>query len=235
MRLLHGVSAPTGNGTVLEVHLDIQNLTPLFRGWLEDVGFENDPFLVFYPPQYTIHMTGRTRVPSKDIPALMPEANNLTARVIAEAQSRNISLYTEVELARETLYLSKSNSTQENIVLDECGFRPSGEFGGAKADVHVEFLAGTVPPRVRKYLSAKLFYWVMTPLTSRFPSEEIATLQTSTFHEAKTVYDLLVANPLRNCTGLHLEQKLSMKATSRDLPMPEVIEVTYFPREDIRF
>ena len=59
MQLLHGVSAPTGKGTVLEVHLDIQNALPAFGSWLEQIGFENDPFVVFYPPEYSGHMTGR--------------------------------------------------------------------------------------------------------------------------------------------------------------------------------
>src|SRR5579864_4064177 len=41
MKLLHGISAPTCEGTILEVHLDIQDADPSFIAWLGSVGFES--------------------------------------------------------------------------------------------------------------------------------------------------------------------------------------------------
>jgi len=70
-----------------------------------------------------------------------------------------------------------------------------------------------------------MFYWVKTPSSERFPSEEIATIQTSTFHDASVVYSQLVARPLPACTGIHLEQKLAMVASHSNISMPETFEI----------
>jgi len=225
MRLLHGVSAPPGNGTVLEVHLDIQNASPAFASWLEGIGFENDPFVLFYPPEYSWHMTGRTRIPPKGLHDVFPKIDSLVEDVIAEARLQAIRLYSEIELVRGTTYFASRGPSQDLVVLDSVTLRGTGQFGGAKADVHVEFESGRVPGEVRDYLSRNHFYWVSTPPTTHFPAEEIATLQTSTYPGAKEIYDLLVATPLPGCTGIHIEQKLSMKVSTAGLPMPEVIEV----------
>lgn len=227
MKLLYGISPPVGEGIILEVHLDIQETDQSFISWLESVGFENDPFLIFHPPQYTHHMTGRTRCLSKDLHTILPGVHALVESVIAEAHAQGFNLYTEIELARETVHFSRRESLDINNVLDLMDFRQSGLYGGAKADVHVEFENGTVPEAVREYLLDKKFYWVSTPQTQNFPSEEIATLQTTTYQGGKKIFELLVANPLPFCTGIHLEQKLSMKTTDPKLPMPEVIEVVY--------
>lgn len=226
MKLLHGILAPVGEGTILEVHLDVQDTTSSFNNWLEGVGFENDPFVIFHPPQYNHHLTGRMRVSPKNLSTVLPKIDTLVTSVISKAQSRGINLYAEVELARETMYFPKLDSSLVNGVLDGLTFRLSGQCGGAKADVHVEFKSGTVSHEVRGYLSRKHFYWVSTPPTVHFPAEEIATLQTLTWQGAKKVYDILCNHPLPDCTGIHLEQKLSMKTTRADLPMPEVIEVS---------
>ncbi len=226
MQLLHGVSAPTGKGTVLEVHLDIQNALPAFGSWLEQIGFENDPFVVFYPPEYSGHMTGRTRVPPKGLHDVFPKVDSLVETVMVEARSQAIKLYSEIELVRGTTYFADRRPSQKLNVLDDITLRRSGQFGGAKADVHVEFESGRVPLKVRDYLSRNHFYWVSTPPTAHFPAEEIATLQTSTYPGAKVIYDLFVTAPLPGCTGIHIEQKLSMKASNAGLPMPEVIEVS---------
>lgn len=226
MQLLHGISAPAGEGTILEVHLDIQRPTKTFTDWLMEMGFENDPFLIFFPPEYTYHMTGRARVLPRDMHVILPQVERLVRDVVARAQSLGISLYTETELARETTYFPGNQATTTNGILDVFQFDQSGRHGGAKADVHVEFKDGTVTPAVRKYLVEKHFYWVSTPPTEHFSSEEIATLQTTEYKGAKRIYDLLCDHPLHACTGIHLEQKLSMETTSAHLPMPEVIHVS---------
>jgi hypothetical protein len=91
--------------------------------------------------------------------------------------------------------------------------------------VHVEFRAGTVPEDVRSLLHSRGFYWVRTPASQHFPSEEIATLQASVFNDARQVYDRLVAAPFPSCTGIHLEQKLAMIPSHPDLPMPGAMEM----------
>ena len=78
---------------------------------------------------------------------------------------------------------------------------------------------------MRTLLEANNFYWVRTPATRLFPSEDIATLQPSSYAEARLVYQALLASPLPACTGVHLEQKLSMLATHDDLPLPTVVDV----------
>ncbi len=70
MALLHGLVVPLGDGMVIEVHLDIMDLNPAFLRRLNALGFEDDPFLDFYPPEYRFHYTGRTRacrIPHGDI------------------------------------------------------------------------------------------------------------------------------------------------------------------------
>jgi hypothetical protein len=218
---LYGIVAPAGEGTILEVHLDLQNVTPQFADWLQSIGFDPDPFSIFHPAGYVHHMTGRDRVP----PATLPEVRAFVADIITQARSQKVALYAEIELARETTYFDPSKSTKIAGVLDRLTFLTTGTFGKAGADVHVEFANGTVPDEVRKYLLAKNFYWVSTPDNDHFSAEEIATLQTRTYQAAKRVYQLLVAEPLPACTGIHLEQKIAMVATHVGLPMPEVISV----------
>ncbi|RJQ29762.1 hypothetical protein C4571_00610 [Candidatus Parcubacteria bacterium] len=226
MKLLHGITAPAGEGTVLEVHLDLERTTPVFDSWLGSVGFEGDPFTIFYPAWCTRHMTGRMRTRKEDLAIILPEVNALIANAMKEAKSHGIDLYSEVELVRDIKRFSPPESRHSDAVLDSLCFSSTGRFGTAKADVHVEFPSGEVSPEVREYLTGKKFYWVATPPSAHFPAEEIATLQTSTYKAAEEVYRLLSAKPLRGCTAIHLEQKLSMAATRAGLPMPETIEVT---------
>ena len=142
--------------------------------------------------------------------------------VIAEAQAHEARLYLEVEIVREKTYfdgdVGEMTDPLKNLV-----FSPSGVFGGAKADIHIEFPKGTVSEEVRKYLLRSCFYWVETPATELFGAEEIATLQLSEFGDAMKVYKAFVASPLPACTGIHLEQKLHMLASCEGLAMPEVI------------
>src|SRR5262245_35285526 len=103
MKLLHGIKAPEGNGIILEVHLDIQKAPGLFLDWVKSKGFENDPFVIFYPPQYLHHMTGRTRLLPKQLSETSPRVEMLVEEVVNQARLQGVRLYTETELARETV------------------------------------------------------------------------------------------------------------------------------------
>jgi hypothetical protein len=221
----NGVTAPDGEGMVLEVHLDIQKTTTGFTEWLNTLGFENDPFATFFPVGYIAHMTGRLRVLPKNIKDLLPKVNSLVAGVIQKAISEEHALYAEVELVREVLRFTPMEVMILDKSLDSFHFHRSGKFGGAKSDVHIEFPKGKVPDYVRDYLSSKEFYWVSTPQTVHCGAEEIATLQTTTYEAGRQVVSLLAQRPLPGCTAIHLEQKLSMVSTNYNLAMPEVISV----------
>jgi hypothetical protein len=222
---LHGIVTPTGDGVVIEVHLDIMEAPNTFLRFLNGLGFENDPFLDFYPPEYRFHYTGRTRALRNDVGIVLPEIGVLTAHVIEQAKAANVRMYAETELVRDIQHFEDRGSIRNLSALDGLTFKKSGLPGSAKADVHIEFNAGTVPRDVRAHLLVKDFYWVRTPSSERFPSEEIATLQTAVFDDAQRVYTRLVSSPLPACTGIHLEQKLAMTASRPDLPMPAAFEL----------
>jgi hypothetical protein len=222
---LHGIVAPSGDGVVIEVHLDIMEAPAAFLHFLNGLGFENDPFLDFYPPEYRFHYTGRTRVLRSDVGIVLPEISVLTAQVIEQAKAANIKLYVEIELVRDIQHFEDRGSVRNLSALDGLTFKKSGPPGSAKADIHVEFSNGTVPRDVRAHLLAKDFYWVRTPSSERFPSEEIATLQTAVFDDAQRIYTRLVSSPLPACIGIHLEQKLAMTASHPALPMPAAFEL----------
>ncbi len=225
MTLLHGLVAPPGDGMIIEIHLDILEAAQPFLDRLKTLGFENDPFLEFYPADYKFHYTGRTRARQSDVNALMATIRALIAQIVTEARDADVSLYVESELVRAVHHFDENHSSRSRAGLDDFTFGRSPEGVSVKADIHVEFRAGTVPENVRAMLVEKCFYWVKTPATQAFPSEEIATLQTSSFRMAQMVYERLVANPPPACTGIHLEQKLAMVGSHAGLPMPPVIEV----------
>ena len=227
MPLLYGSAAPEGDGVIIEVHLDIMDAPSEFLELLKSLGFEDDPFLEFFPPQYRMHYTGRTRVPRSEVHHALPPLRALVAQVLAAAREAGVRLYAESELVRSICHFEGGGSNRGLRVLDELAFQESPAGAEVKADVHVEFVSGSVPPEVRRLLEAKRFYWVRTPPSERFPSEEIATLQTSTFEGARQVFDRLQASPLPACTGVHLEQKLAMIPSRPDLPMPVVIDVLH--------
>jgi len=222
---LHGIVAPIGDGVVIEVHLDIMEAPKTFLRFLNGLGFENDPFLDFYPPEYRFHYTGRTRALRSDVGIVLPKIGVLTAQVIEQAKAANVKLYIETELVRDIRHFEDRDSVRNLSALDGLTFKKSGSPGSAKADIHVEFCTGTVPRDVRALLLARDFYWVRTPSSERFPSEEIATLQTAVFDDAQRVYTRLVSYPLPACTGIHLEQKLAMTASHPDLPMPATFKL----------
>jgi hypothetical protein len=223
--VLHGLVAPPGDGLIIEVHLDIMEAPAAFLRRLNALGFEDDPFLDFFPPQYHIHYTGRTRAPQSEIRTVLPAIEKLIGHIIQEAREADVKLYAESELVREIHHFDEDDSISDLSALDGIVLRKSRRAALAKADVHVEFRSGTVPDEVRTLLLDRNFYWVQTPASERFPSEEIATLQTTVFHDAQQVYDRLLAAPLPACTGVHLEQKLAMIPSHPNLPMPEVVEL----------
>jgi hypothetical protein len=225
VKMLHGIVAPPGDGMVIEVHLDIMEAPPAFLDRLCESGFEYDPFLEFYPAEYRCHYTGRTRAVPSDVANVLRDIRALTAQVIETAQAADVRMYVESELVRDIHHFPEDNSAHDLSALHDCSFRKTGQAGTAKADIHIEFRSGTVPCEVREFLLARDFYWVRTPSSERFPSEEIATLQTAAFDDAQRVYSRLVACPLPACTGIHLEQKLAMIASHPNLPMPAVVAV----------
>jgi hypothetical protein len=224
LTLLHGIVAPEGEGLVVEVHLDIMEVTTDFLKKLNRLGFENDPFLDFYPPGYYFHYTGRARVVERDLARELPAIDSLITQIIDEAREQHVKMYAECELVRDIRHFSDQASIRNLFALDCVTFETSSMAEPAKADIHVEFRSGAVPQAVRELLSARGFYWVRTPASDRFPSEEIATVQTSVFRHARQVYDRMVASPLPGCTGIHLEQKLTMRRSCPDVPLPPVME-----------
>jgi hypothetical protein len=223
--VLHGLDAPPGDGMVIEVHLDMMQPTALFLERLHNLGFEDDPFLDFYPPEYHFHFTGRSRALQSELRTVLPGIESLAAQVIQEARDSDVKLYAEVELVRDIQHFESENTARDLSALEAVTFNLSPEPLQIKADIHVEFRAGTVPNNVRDLLLKKGFYWVRTPESERFPSEEIATAQTSAFEDARQVYHRLVASPLPGCTGIHLEQKVAMIASFPGLPMPHALEL----------
>lgn len=221
----NGIKVPDGGGLVVEVHVDLMGPTPSFVSLLEGFGFENDPFSIFYPEGYTHHLTGRVRATKRGLAQVLNEiARSIEAILAAGADER---FYVETELVRDVVHFSgrASEPVQLPTPLESFQFSPTGQFGRAKADVHVEFPCGQVTDEVRQYLAGKRFYWVETPQTQYFGPEEIATLQTQTYGSARGVYVALRDCPLPYCTAMHLEQKLQMVASRPGLPMPEVIAV----------
>jgi len=225
LSVLHGLDAPAGEGKVIEVHLDMIDANTAFLGRLNDLGFENDPFLDFYPPEFRFHYTGRTRAHANEIHSKLSILGKLIDEVIEAARKAGVRMYVESELVRDIRHFDNHGSMRGLSALEGIYFRECGPGCLTKADVHVEFRAGTVPDDVRSLLLEKGFYWVSTPISERFPCEEIATLQASIFLDAQHVYDRLVAAPLPACTGIHLEQKLAMIPSHPDLPMPGAMEM----------
>jgi hypothetical protein len=222
--MFSGIKASEGEGLVVEVHIDL--ITPRTRlvSVLEGLGFEDDPFEVFHPQGYTNHMTGRVKVTQQELKVRLREVREVVEGLLVEGRGER-GFYVETELVRGKHYFNTNSVTMGANQLSGFLFSGIGRFGGAKADIHVEFPAGNVSPEVRRYLTEQKFYWVKTPKTPYFGSEEIATLQTLTFNSAKQIYSVLCESPLPGCTGVHLEQKLSMVASHPGLPMPEVISV----------
>ena len=190
MAVLHGLDAPPGEGMVIEVHLDMIQPSASFLERLHSLGFEDDPFLDFYPPEYHFHFTGRSRALQSELRTVLPGIESLTAQVIQEARDSGVKLYAEIELVRDIQHFESDNAARNLSALEDVTFNLSPEPLQIKADIHVEFRAGTVPDTVRDLLLNKGFYWVRTPESERFPSEEIATAQTSAFEDARQVYHL---------------------------------------------
>jgi hypothetical protein len=226
MNILHGIDAPPGNGMVVEVHLDMMEAPQSFLDELVHLGFADDPFLDFFPQGYCFHYTGRARTLQKDLRALLPSITEVVESVLQKARAAGVQMYAESELVRDIKHFAPEEGAIDFTALNSFRFAESQTACAAKADIHVEFSAGTVPAEARTLLSNNHFYWVRTPASDRFPSEEIATLQATTFADASKLYESLVSKPLPGCTGIHLEQKLAIVQTHPQLPMPPVVSVT---------
>jgi hypothetical protein len=221
--LLNGIHAPLRPGMIVEMHIDLINPSPDFITHLNNLGFEDDPFEIFHPDVFTAHMTGRTRSDKTHLAKTLNQLLQL-GWDIHQRGHREVDFYIELEVVRETMSFEPMNGKLVPC-LDNFSFVRTGVCGKATADIHVEFPAGQVPPKVRGYLEEKKFYWVSTPSTPNFGPEEIATLQAGTYHSAVFVYRALCKTALPGCTGIHLEQKFGTLASRDDLPMPEVISI----------
>ncbi len=164
-------------------------------------------------------------MPKPELRIALPDIKVLIAHVLETAARAGVRMYAETELVRSIIHFDDSGGTRGLSALDGLAFHESHPEAEVKADVHVEFASGTVLPQVRSLLIDSSFYWVRTPPSTRFPSEEIATLQTSSVDQAGQVFDRIRRLPLPACTGIHLEQKLGMVPSHPDLPMPPPIEV----------
>ncbi len=223
--ILFGLTAPPGPGTVVEVHLDIMDDSPTFLEELSRCGFANDPFLNFFPTSYHFHYTGRNRVSPPGLRLLLRNLQRIVARVFERGRALNVRLYAECELVRQ-IHHHEADAGRDLSALAGLACVKASPGATAKADIHVEFRAGTVPSFIHQQMIEAGFYWVSTPITPLFPSEEIATLQTSTYRDASILYDRLVRQPLPFSTGIHLEQKLWMLPSHENLPLPPVMVPT---------
>jgi hypothetical protein len=224
-----GIVAPAGDGMVIEVHLDILDAPVAFLHSLTELGFEDDPFLDFHPNEYKYHYTGRTRAAKTEMSAVLGEVAAAVDRILRDAREANVDLYAESELVRQIHYFGDGIPPRGLSGLNDFVFETSLDPTPAKADVHVEFRRGTVPYELHDLLVEKHFYWVVTPASEQFASEEIATLQTSTYQDACQVFDRLVEFPLPASTGIHLEQKLGVVGTRPGLRMPKVTKIASRP------
>jgi len=98
LQILHGVEAPQCEGLVIEVHLDMMDAPAAFLNRLIACGFENDPFLDFYPPGFHFHYTGRTRSLPESVHVALPPINELIADVMKDARNSGVKMYAECEL-----------------------------------------------------------------------------------------------------------------------------------------
>ncbi|MEJ0021609.1 MAG: hypothetical protein WDN47_03420 [Candidatus Doudnabacteria bacterium] len=221
----NGLKPPAGPGLVIEVHADLIQPSHDFSSFLRSCGFEDDPFSIFFPREYTDHMTGRIRVQKSDLPPVVADVRR-TVETILAAAGNEPGVYMEIELVKDKVSFPAPISDQTMYeILESFNFSSTGRCGEAKADIHVKFLQGQVLPEVREYLVRKHFYWVATPPNEHIGAKEICTLQTDTYESAQAVFAALCQHPLPNCIGLHLEQKLGMVPNRANLPMPEVIAV----------
>src|ERR1017187_8257959 len=135
----------------------------LFLRRLSALGFEDDPFLDFYPPEYHCHLTGRMRVLPHQVRVVLPSIDAVIAQAIKEARESGVRMYAESELVREIHHFGENDSARNLSALDGIVVGKCREVASVKAYVHVEFLSGTVTREVRELLLDRNFYWVRTP------------------------------------------------------------------------
>lgn len=199
---------PSSIGEItIEAHVDVCAVNPLLEGLLFTQGFEPDPFLVFYPTGYQGHYTGRFKTDKKSLKTEVALIRKCLSELGNQLTEMGIRGYIELEIV----------SSFSKITSDKMMTAPLAEFtftrgirGGARCDIHLEFLTATVIPEVRSYLEDRAFYWVKTPVTPYFPSEEIATLQVTSLSMGQKIFTELLRHPLPGSRACHLEQKVCM-------------------------
>ena len=112
---------------------------------MHSLGFADDPFLDFYPPEYHFHFTGRSRAPQSELRTVLPGIESLTAQVIQEARDSGVKLYAEIELVRDIQHFASENTARDLSALENVTFNLSPEPLQIKADIHVEFRAAPCP------------------------------------------------------------------------------------------
>lgn len=225
-KLLNGIRPPHEDLETIESHWDLIDPKPEMIALLRKYGYEDDPFSVFFPPQYTHHLTGRVLVPKHLVPFVMVELREMRDFLLEKMRACGAEGYCEIELVKGDVSIPVEHRLLVPM-LDDLSFRPVDSVCGA--DIHIEFNDGTVTSAVRSYLASKGAYWVKCPDTTHFPAEEIATFQVSAFSGGKAVFERLVEKPLPYQKRIILEMKPKldgMRGTRPDLPMPEIIEVS---------
>ena len=133
---------------VVEVHLDMMEAPPAFLQGLSMLGFEDDPFLDFFPPQYRHHYTGRTRVRQNELRIALPPIEKMVMEILERARHEDVRMYAESELVRSIIHF-EDETFRSIATLELFTFEPDPLNSPAKADVHVEFRKDTVPEAVR--------------------------------------------------------------------------------------
>ena len=223
----NGLEAPSGEGYVVEAHLDIWRSAGL-ESWLEqEFGFEADPFSVFYPKGYEHHMTGRLRVSQKDLRETKANILMSLNKIMHRARTINAPMYAEVEIEREVARFTKNSNRSFNPgALAGFAYEPTGKYGEARVDIHLCFDPAKVTTEMEIFFLTDSWYWVETPATRLFDAEKIATLQAEGYHSALQVYQGLSSAELPGLLSQHLEQKLAMIKSHEWLPTPQVIRIS---------
>lgn len=220
-----------------EVHVDSQGSFPSeFERYLALKDFRNDPFVVpgEGSEQFTTHWTYRWPISGKLEAAHVAGLRALMSQTVDRAAQLGLNLYAEAEV------IHPRNSVRAPYrprwpwqrcslaaAFDRFFFERTGRFGGAAADIHVEFAADVVEDNVQATFLSHQFY----PVTGTDPNDGVGyivfTIQAETYGQGQRLYrDLLKAvGALAGFRELTLEQKLGMQQTGR-CQMPEVIRVS---------
>jgi hypothetical protein len=173
------------------------------------------------------HWTGRAWLShGQTVKPLIDGLRNLRERVITTAQKFGLRLYVETELIRGDLFAKELPSSEYTLTecLSRFNFKATGKFGGAKSDIHVEFVQASAVVVEKDFLS-HCFY----PVTGVDPKDHqpyvVYTLQTEEYDQGWNLYQALTRASMPGFREITIEQKLEMACSVDDLRMPEVIYV----------